>query len=192
MNQTPASNETKLGILNHEELNLNEALALKKTWELLNQSYDSALDQLLLQQAHKHGFDFLYPWAGKYRLSSPMLGELVLAEAYQVPSLMKLLFDDLNFRLSKLNHNDIKEVIKLISWFEHRFICIHPFANTNGRMGRLLSNLILVKLGYPPLKYTNRSENRDKYIAAMRAADRKNFLALESLIASELEEVIKE
>lgn len=28
--------------------------------------------------------------------------------------------------------------------------------------------------------------------AAMRAADRKNFLALESLIASELEEVIKE
>lgn len=35
MNQTPASNETKLGILDHVELNQHEAVGLKKTWDFL-------------------------------------------------------------------------------------------------------------------------------------------------------------
>jgi hypothetical protein len=49
-------------------------------------------------------------------------------------------------------------------------------------MGRLLTNYILIKLGYPILGYSNRPENRGEYIQAMRNADNKDFEGLQKLL----------
>lgn len=50
-----------------------------------------------------------------------------------------------------------------------KFEQIHPFLDGNGRTGRLLLNLILVRLGYPPaIVYKNQ---RSKYLKALRRAD---------------------
>src|SRR5581483_10841357 len=46
---------------------------------------------------------------------------------------------------------------------------IHPFLDGNGRTGRLLTNLILVRLGYPPAIIYQR--DRAHYLAALRRAD---------------------
>ncbi|MDP4013965.1 MAG: Fic family protein [Candidatus Nanopelagicales bacterium] len=50
-----------------------------------------------------------------------------------------------------------------------RFEQIHPFLDGNGRTGRLLINLILVRLGYPPVIIHKRQ--RSKYLKALRQAD---------------------
>lgn len=50
-----------------------------------------------------------------------------------------------------------------------RFEQIHPFLDGNGRTGRLVLNLILVRLGYPPVVIYKRE--RSKYLAALRNAD---------------------
>ncbi len=50
-----------------------------------------------------------------------------------------------------------------------RFEQIHPFLDGNGRTGRLVLNLILVRLGYPPVVIYKR--NRTKYLRALRHAD---------------------
>ncbi len=47
---------------------------------------------------------------------------------------------------------------------------IHPFIDGNGRVGRLLMNLLLVRLGYPPAVILKRL--RDRYLDALRSADR--------------------
>lgn len=39
--------------------------------------------------------------------------------------------------------------IEIAAQFHKHFIFLHPFRDGNGRLGRLLSNFILVKLGHP-------------------------------------------
>ena len=50
-----------------------------------------------------------------------------------------------------------------------RFEEAHPFLDGNGRTGRLLLNLILVRLGYPPAIICKR--DRSRYLGALRKAD---------------------
>jgi Fic/DOC family len=58
---------------------------------------------------------------------------------------------------------------------------IHPFQDGNGRAGRLLMNLTLVRLGYPPAVIQKRE--RDRYMDALRKADRGDPGPLGELIA---------
>lgn len=190
MNQTPATNETMLGILSHEDLNQYEALGLKKTWDYLVEQQQEDFTSLLVNQAHRHGFGFLYDWAGKYRTTTPMVGSLEIPAPHLITELMHNLFADLKYRIENLNADNFAELIKLLSWFEYKFIAIHPYTNTNGRMGRMLSNYILLKLGYPILDYSNRSSDRSAYIDAMRQADNRNYSDLEILIAKELKQAL--
>ena len=50
-----------------------------------------------------------------------------------------------------------------------RFEQIHPFLDGNGRAGRLILNLVLVRLGYPPALIYKR--DRARYLRALRRAD---------------------
>lgn len=191
MNHTPASNETKLGILSFDELNAYEFKALKNVWEYLVNKKSEPLTSSLLNKAHKFGFVFLYGWAGRYRVTTPLVGQLQVPPPHIIPELMKNLFDDLRARVEFLDKNNLRHVVEMVAWFEYRFIWIHPYQNTNGRMGRLLSSVVLNRLGYPPLIYVNRSEHRKAYIKAMNNADRGSFSALENFIAAELDQAMR-
>lgn len=68
-----------------------------------------------------------------------------------------------------------------IAWLHCRFAQIHPFFDGNGRTGRLLLNLLLVRLGYPPAIVYARQ--RAAYLKALHRADTGDCGALGEFIA---------
>ncbi|MBS1917743.1 MAG: Fic family protein [Bacteroidetes bacterium] len=57
----------------------------------------------------------------------------------------------------------------LASLFHHQFVAIHPFDDGNGRMARLLMNMMLMQETYPPVVV--KQEDRQNYYQVLRQAD---------------------
>ncbi len=54
-------------------------------------------------------------------------------------------------RLLEDYRNSTEHIIPRLAWFHIEFERIHPFIDGNGRTGRLLVNLELMKAGFPPI-----------------------------------------
>ena len=60
--------------------------------------------------------------------------------------------------------------------FHHEFTSIHPFDDDNGRMARLLMNLLLMQEGYPPIVV--KQDDRTNYYQVLRQADAGEFIPI--------------
>lgn len=67
------------------------------------------------------------------------------AQPYQIEPLMSELLADMDTLYRQLH------TVDKVALFHLRFESIHPFIDGNGRTGRLLMNLQLIKAGYPPI-----------------------------------------
>jgi Fic family protein len=63
------------------------------------------------------------------------------------------LIRETNAKLSNSDASDLdRHPLTIAVFFHQRFLNeIHPFDDGNGRIGRIFTNLILIKKGYPPL-----------------------------------------
>lgn len=70
----------------------------------------------------------------------------------------------------------------------HHFESIHPFSDGNGRVGRLILNLLLLRAGYVPTLLAR--EWRGAYLRALRGADMGYYTALINLIGRGVEQAL--
>jgi Fic family protein len=115
--------------------------------------------------------------AGRFRNA----GEYVRVGTYIAPAPEKIeeMIDDLLLDFTDLLEIDLVEKIaKFHLGFEH----IHPFCDGNGRIGRVLINFQLNKLGYP--RVIIRDKNKSEYYLAFRRYDEeKSTKEMERIIA---------
>ena len=71
--------------------------------------------------------------------------------------------------------NEGEHPVVIAATFHYRFVRIHPFDDGNGRMARLLMNLILIKHGYTVAIIPIQERNR--YIESLEQADKSEDLA---------------
>lgn len=91
---------------------------------------------------------------------------------FDTPEAIRNLCDEFN----KCVDNDSVEALLLIPTFISDFVCIHPFSDGNGRMSRLLTTLLLYRLGYFVGKYISIEKliekNKDAYYDALSKVDK--------------------
>ena len=100
-------------------------------------------------------------------------------QPYLVPKLMEQLVIDYNEMLSS------RSVIEAVSELHLRFESIHPFIDGNGRTGRLILNLELMKAGLLPVNI--KFADRAKYYNAFDEYSRSGSSAVLAQMISEYE-----
>ena len=89
------------------------------------------------------------------------------------------------------NEMFLDEIVTLLAWAHHRFVWIHPFQDYNGRIGRILSNIILLLLKLPPIELKiETASGRRRYIEALHQADHHSYEKLEVLFKKALIEAV--
>lgn len=185
-NWTPSPDENKLGITEKNLINEYEAKGIAKA-ELFVFGLDSdtPFSTQLLLEIHSIAFSELYDWAGKWRTTQVVVGQLTPPEPTHVLQLMYQFIDNLNYKI--INAITLEDHLSTLTFAHYEFIRIHPFNNGNGRTGRILMNLVALKFGYKPLElYHREGDSRKIYIDAMKGADKGDFEPLMTLIRKEM------
>ena len=77
--------------------------------------------------------------------------------------------------VTSVSKSDTESVIKIASYFHNVIEEVHPFADGNGRLGRTLTNYILMINNLPPLIVYD--EDKKYYYAALEKFDEEDDLS---------------
>lgn len=170
------SHITTQGELNEwEQLNIlqGEAWARRQRKEIL--------DEAFLRQLHKQMFGETWRWAGEFRKSDKNIG----VDWLKIGVELRKLLDDVHYQIEHAAYPPDE----IATRFHHRLVAIHPFSNGNGRHARQMADLLVERLGQPRFTWgsrslTNAGETRLRYIAALQAADARDYVPLLAFVRS--------
>lgn len=145
-----------------EQVNIGEALR----WAISRKR--DVLDQDFLSELHRRMFGDVWRWAGQYRTTPRNIG----VDAYRIAMDVRQLVDDARYWVEHGTYPPDEIAVR----FSHRLVAIHPFPNGNGRLSRLVGDLLARQLGQPAFSWgrTNLIDagaTRARYVEALRAAD---------------------
>lgn len=171
----PGSNDrvlsNKLGITDAQDMDDVELDLLKRLYDVVLGSLEA--DQRLaaadIREWHRRWLGNVYVWAGQYRTLNMSKGDFTFAASGQVPKLM----DNLDKAIlpvrtpcADMSEDQLTEAIAVV---HVELILIHPFREGNGRLSRLVANVMALQAGRSQLDYTSWDERKADYFAAIRA-----------------------
>jgi cell filamentation protein len=193
----PGSNGTVLrnllGITSREEMEHIEEVRFERLMEEAVGRFDrdhrfTAQDILWL---HKTWLGGVFTWAGAYRSVNIGKGGFMFAAAAHVPELMRQFEGDQLARLTPCRFERAEEVVVALAEVHVELILIHPFREGNGRIARLLSVLMALQAGLPPLDFTEIDGiRRDEYFAAVQAGMNRDYKPMEKVFSGVIDRTL--
>ena len=144
----------------------------------------------MVQQWHKDIFQNIYPFAGDIRTVEMSKGEDDEHWVWRMEFLKALpQLDKQIKKVVKSEYKDVKSIAYDLSMMLSEFLFIHPFREGNGRISRLLSDVILAKNGFPMVGLN--LKKGDNYIQRVHSGYEMNYEPLAELLEQKIEEEIK-
>lgn len=183
---TPLTPDEKNGLIPsyitlRRELNEAEQLGITAAEEWAFSRKRDVLDEAFLRRLHKRMFKDVWRWAGELRTTPRNIG----VDPWSIGPMIRDLIEDARYWVL----HEIFPPDEIAARFHHRLVMIHPFPNGNGRHARLAADLLLVKLSkerftWGRVSLVNAGETRQKYVAALRAADAHDIQPLLAFVRS--------
>ncbi len=164
-----------------EAINHAKALDFIKELATMRKSHQFITEEDILEIHRLILSGIMDDWAGKYRQVQVYIRgtNIDLPKPNDVPILM-------GKYTQWLASQQDEHPVKVATGAHFKFESIHPFIDGNGRVGRLIMNLILLINGYPMAIIRN--EERIQYLQSLNEAQTKNdFTLLENLIENSVE-----
>ena len=168
------------GQLNEWELaNILEAQAWAFSQRRLTAS--KLLTEDFVRKLHKRMFGNTWKWAGRFRNTEKNIGV--------APEQIAMRLDNLCRDAAAQIEYSSYDPDEIAARFHHRLVHTHAFPNGNGRHARLMSDLLLVRLGRSTFDWgaddlVAGGETRTRYLNALRQADAKDYSGLLTFVRS--------
>ena len=178
--------KNKAGICSKKAIDALELEALRKTQLRFFGSVTAKtkLTLAMIRSAHKHFLGGLYEWAGQYRTVNLVKGGFAWPPASLVQQNMERFEKEVLWKHTPCRPGRSEKVARSIAIVHAEFLLVHPFRDGNGRIARLIADIMSLQAGYPPLDFdfrTRRSQKR--YIEAVKNGYVGRYDELTELIA---------
>lgn len=174
----------KLALTDPADINEVELSLLQKLYEavLIESFPDRRLHVADLKTWHRRWLGNVYAWAGEERSVNISKGDFQFAAAAQIPRLLDIFERDCLAKFTPCHDVDDAAVIEAIAQTHVEFILIHPFREGNGRLSRLLADVMAVQAGHEPLDYSAWDANKAGYIRAIHAGLAGDYAPMRDLV----------
>lgn len=161
----------RLGITQADEIAEAELILLAQLYEavLIDALPERALTVDDLVTWHRRWLGNLYEFAGALRTVNVSKGGFLFANAALVAKLLQDFERDCLQRFTPCHGLDDAALAQAIATCHVELILIHPFREGNGRLARLLADVMAVQAGHEPLDYSAWDADKERYFAAIRA-----------------------
>ncbi len=160
--------------------------------ELLKEEYskiEHPMDISYINFLHKIVLTGLCPAKQRGKLRTVPVHIGIDSVQFPPPSLVKGMLDEFCRKFPTLEADPKYDPILKSADVSYRFASIHPYVDGNGRISRLLMNLVLWAYSYPPVYLKADKKGRHKYSQALKRANRGDLKPLACLIAMALADV---
>jgi cell filamentation protein len=177
----PGSNEqvlrNRVGIQSPDDMNDLELGLLAQLYDevLLNSFPDRQLVVQDLKSWHRLWLGNVYAWAGQERSVNIGKSGFMFASAGQISRLLDEFEAKYLVRWTPCSTLTQEALIEAIAVTHVEFILIHPFREGNGRLSRLLADVMAVQAGHEPLDYSAWERRKQDYIVAIHAGMSCNY-----------------
>lgn len=141
------------------------------------------LDVADLMEWHRLWLGNLYDWAGQVRSVNLAKGEFHFAAAAQIPRLLAEFEHDCLHRYTPCENMDDDALAEAIAICHVELVLIHPVREGNGRLSRLLADVMAVQAGREPLDYSRWDADKAAYFSAIQCGMGRDFTPMRELVS---------